>query len=100
MKKLLIKLFVVVVFGFMFVGCSNDGAPEGYSRIYNKALIGYYELHHDLPNGTPVFLVGTPRGLEYCVGRENLQYSLDVYRENGIYGKPYENEGGDTVEEK
>lgn len=90
MKNIITKLIIAVILGITFVGCSNDGAPEGYSRIYNKKLIGYYELHHDLHDGTPVFLVGTPRGLEYCVGRENLQYSLDTYRENGVYGKPYE----------
>lgn len=92
--KNIVKGLIIVLIGVLFTACgNNDGAPEGYERIYNKALIGYYELHHDLHDGTPVFLVGTPRGLEYWVGRENLQWSLDTYRENGVYGKPYE--GGD-----
>lgn len=80
---------VVVVLGFMFTACGNDGVPEGYRRIHKKELVGYYQLHHKLHNGEPVFLLGTPRGLEYCVGTENLQNSLDIYRENGVYGKPY-----------
>lgn len=87
--KNIVKGLAIVLIGVLFTACSGDGAPEGYERIYNKKLIGYYELHHDLHDGTPVFLVGTPRGLEYCVGRENLQWSLDIYRESGVYGKPY-----------
>ena len=88
MKKI-IKLVITCVLGAILVGCGNDGAPEGYRRIYKKELVGYYQLHHKLHNGEPVFLLGTPRGLEYVVGTENLQHSLDVYRENGVYGKPY-----------
>ena len=92
--KNIFKLIVVLFVAVLFTACNNnDGCPEGYSRIYNEKLVGYYNLHHDLPDGTPVFLITTPRGPEYCVGRENLQWSLDTYRENGVYGKPYE--GGD-----
>lgn len=94
--KNIFKFLVVIMVAVLFTACRNDdGCPEGYSRIYNEKLVGYYNLHHDLPDGTPVFLLTTPRGPEYVRGRENLQYSLDVYREEGLYGKDYETLGGD-----
>ena len=77
----------------------NDGAPEGYRRIHNKELVGYYALLYKYGNGTPVFEVTTPRGVEKCVGYENLQESLDTYRMEGIYGLPHE-EVIDPSEEK
>lgn len=93
--KNIYKISLVLVMAIIFTACGNEGCPEGYSRIYNEKLVGYYNLHHDLPDGTPVFILTTPRGPEYVRGRENLQHSLDVYREEGLYGKEYETLGGD-----
>lgn len=84
------KIVLAILLAGALVGCgNNDGAPEGYRRVYDKELVGCYTLIAKYGDGTPVFELTTPRGVEKCVGYDNLQYSLDVYRENGWYGKPH-----------
>ena len=84
------KLVLAILLAGALVGCgNNDGAPEGYRRVYDKELVGCYTLIAKYGDGTPVFELTTPRGVEKCVGYDNLQYSLDVYRSNGWYGLPH-----------
>ena len=82
MKKIIgiiagITLAIGVVYGISL----PELTPE--ERL-NK--IGDYELSHYIQS-EKVFLLATPRGIEYVKGEENLQYSLDTYRAKGIYGK-------------
>lgn len=83
MKKMLAILLILIT----FIGCGKEKDPMK-ERVYGD-LVGAYEYTHNLGNGTPVFRLVTPRGPEFVVGRDNLQWSLDVYREDGVYGKDY-----------
>lgn len=85
--KFALAICVIILCGFMYT--KDDGAPKGYKRIYERELVGYYQLKYEYADGTPVFEITTPRGVEKVVGRENLQESLDSYRSWGIYGKPH-----------
>ena len=57
-----------------------------YERISDSGLVGWYQLAYKYGDGTPVFKITTPRGVEKVVGYMNLQVSLDQYRDDGIYG--------------
>lgn len=57
-----------------------------YERISDSGLVGWYQLSYKYGDGTPVFKITTPRGVEKVVGYMNLQVSLDQYRDDGIYG--------------
>ncbi len=57
-----------------------------YERISDSGLVGWYQLSYKYGDGTPVFKITTPRGVEKVVGYMNLQVSLDQYRDHGIYG--------------
>ena len=82
--------FAAVMYLIVAIATSNpDGTPEGYKRIYDPELVGCYTLVYKYGDGTPVFELTTPRGVEKVVGTENLQHSLDVYRSSGIYGLPH-----------
>lgn len=82
--------FAAIMYLIVAIATSNpDGTPEGYKRIYNPELVGCYVLVYKYGDGTPVFELTTPRGVEKVVGTENLQHSLDVYRSSGIYGLPH-----------
>lgn len=69
----------------------NNSQPERME----PGIVGHYEWTHKLPNGERVFKLDTPRGTEWCVGVENLQHSLDKYREDGTFGRPM----SETMEE-
>lgn len=79
MKKMVLGLLMITV----IVGCSDSN-----QRVYGDR-VGAYTLEYKLANGTPIYKLVTPRGVELVRGSENLQHSLDVYRENGTYGKDY-----------
>lgn len=82
MKKVIgIITGIILVAGAIYGISLPELTPE--ERL-NK--IGNYELSHYI-NSEKVFLLATPRGVEYVLGEENLQYSLDTYRKNGTYGK-------------
>ena len=89
MKKIMEKLYKMVFVGSVlaaipaaiYFGVFYD-TPE---RITN---CGEFEYHHKLEDGTKVFRLGTQKGtINYVVGEENLQHSLDIYRSNGSYGR-------------
>ena len=85
-----VAVFAAMVYLVVAIATSNpDGTPEGYTRIYNPELVGCYELIYKYGDGTPVFNLTTPRGVEKVVGTDNLQHSLDTYRLNGVYGLPH-----------
>lgn len=82
--------FAAMLYLIVAIATSNpDGTPEGYKRIYDPELVGCYVLVYKYGDGTPVFELTTPRGVEKVVGTENLQHSLDTYRLNGVYGLPH-----------
>lgn len=62
---------------------------EEWPRIYDKNIVGCYVYIHKLYDGTKVYELTTPRGVELVRSEENLQLSLDTYREQGVYGKDY-----------
>lgn len=78
---------VIAGFTYLIISLANLGEARPV-RLNDRNLIGNYILHHKLPTGEPVFRLTTPRGEEYVVGRENLQFSLDYYRETGVFGTP------------
>lgn len=78
---------IIIGFTYLVISLANVGEARPV-RLNNRNLIGNYILHHKLPSGVPVFRLTTPRGEEYVVGRENLQFSLDYYREMGVFGTP------------
>ena len=83
-------VFAAMMYLIVAIATSNpDGTPEGYKRIYDPELVGCYVLVYKYGDGTPVFELTTPRGVEKVVGTDNLQHSLDVYRSSGIYGLPH-----------
>lgn len=89
MEKIMEKLYKG-----LFVGIVLAAIPASiYFGVFYKAperitTCGEFEYHHKLEDGTPVFKLGTQRGtIELVRGRENLQNSLNTYRENGSYGK-------------
>ena len=89
MRKILEKLYKG-----LFVGIVLTAIPTAiYFGVFYKAPeriknCGEFEYHHKLEDGTKVFRLGTQRGnVEYVVGEENLQHSLDIYRSNGSYGR-------------
>lgn len=85
-----VAVFAAVMYLIVAIATSNpDGTPEGYKRIYDPELVGCYVLVYKYGDGTPVFELTTPRGVEKVVGTENLQHSLDVYRSSGVYGLPH-----------
>lgn len=81
MKKMVMVLGLLMV--FLMVGCTDND-----QRVYGNR-IGAYTLEYKLGDGTPIYKLITPRGAEFVRGSENLQWSLDTYRENGTYGKDY-----------
>lgn len=85
-----VAVFAAMLYLIVAIATSNpDGTPEGYKRIYDPELVGCYVLIYKYGDGTPVFNLTTPRGVEKVVGTDNLQHSLDTYRANGIYGLPH-----------
>lgn len=80
-------LMLVVVLTTTLVKTLGSEKDPMMVRINNPAVVGYYNYHHKLYDGTKVFLITTPRGQEYVVGTENLQRSLDAYRASGEYGR-------------
>lgn len=81
MRRIMIGLGLVMV--MVLTGCSDND-----QRVYGDK-IGAYTLEYKLGDGTPIYKLITPRGAELVRGSDNLQWSLDVYRENGTYGKDY-----------
>ena len=84
MKKIVLSVILLAV---TMIGCGSDNQTE-YKRVYGNQ-VGSYELKYKLGDGTPIYTLVTPRGPEMVRGSENLQWSLDVYRENGTYGRDY-----------
>lgn len=85
-----VAVFAAMLYLLVAIATSNpDGTPEGYKRIHDPELVGCYVLVYKYGDGTPVFELTTPRGVEKVVGTDNLQHSLDVYRSSGIYGLPH-----------
>lgn len=80
-------LIVVVVLTTTFVKVIGSEKDPMMTRVNNPAIVGCYVMDHVLYDGTKVFRLTTPRGVEWCVGTENLQRSLDAYRASGEYGK-------------
>lgn len=80
-------LMVVVLTTTLFKAIESEKDPM-MIRITDPKVVGCYVLDHKLYDGTKVFRLTTPRGVEWCVGTESLQYSLDVYRASGEYGQP------------
>lgn len=80
------KMLVVILLGIMMVGCGDN--DQQHKRVYGNQ-VGAYELKYKLGDGTPIYSLVTPRGPEFLRGSENLQHSLDVYRDNGTYGQDY-----------
>lgn len=79
------KMVLCLLLGLSLVGC---GDQQEYNRVYGNQ-VGSYELKYKLGDGTPIYSLVTPRGVELVRGSENLQHSLNVYRENGTYGQDY-----------
>lgn len=81
------KIVLAVLMAAFLIGCGSDNQPK-YERVYGNQ-VGAYELKYKLGDGTPIYTLVTPRGPEFVRGSENLQHSLDVYRDNGTYGQDY-----------
>lgn len=80
------KMLAVILLGIAMVGCGDN--DQQHKRVYGNQ-VGAYELKYKLGDGTPIYCLVTPRGPEFVRGSENLQHSLDVYRDNGTYGQDY-----------
>lgn len=81
-------LLLVVVLTTTLVKTLGSEKDPMMVRITDPKVVGCYVLDHKLYDGTKVFRLTTPRGVEWCVGIESLQYSLDTYRASGEYGQP------------
>lgn len=86
--SLSVLLMLVVVLTTTLVKTLGSEKDPMMVRITNPAIVGCYVMDHKLHDGTKVFRLTTPRGVEWCVGTESLQYSLDAYRASGEYGQP------------
>lgn len=89
--KLILVGVVMFIGAFIYMKANDDVIVyKGveYKRVYDSNLVGWYQLRYNLENGTPVFEITTPRGVERVVGEDNLQSSLDSYRDDKIYGLP------------
>ena len=89
--KLFVLGFTMFVGAFIYMKANDDVIVyKGieYKRVYDSELVGWYQLRYNLEDGTPVFEITTPRGVEKVVGEDNLQSSLDSYRDDRIYGLP------------
>ncbi len=80
-------LVIVVVLTTTLVKTLGSEKDPIMVRVTDPKVIGCYVLDHKLYDGTKVFRLTTPRGVEWCVGTENLQRSLDAYRASGEYGR-------------
>lgn len=80
------KIVLAVLMAAFLIGCGDN--DQQHKRVYGNQ-VGAYELKYKLGDGTPIYTLVTPRGPEFVRGSENLQHSLDVYRENGTYGQDY-----------
>ena len=80
-------LLLVVVLTTTLVKTLGSEKDPMMVRITDPKVVGCYVLDHKLYDGTKVFRLTTPRGVEWCVGTENLQRSLDAYRASGEYGR-------------
>ena len=85
--SLSVLVVIVVVLTTTLVKTLGSEKDPMMVRITDPKVVGCYVLDHKLYDGTKVFRLTTPRGVEWCVGVESLQYSLDVYRASGEYGK-------------
>ena len=86
--SLSILLMLVVVLTTTLIKVIGSEKDPMMVRVTDPKVIGCYVLDHKLYDGTKVFRLTTPRGVEWCVGTESLQYSLDAYRASGEYGQP------------
>lgn len=86
--SLSVLLMLVVVLTTTLIKVIGSEKDPMMVRITNPAIVGCYVMDHKLHDGTKVFRLTTPRGVEWCVGTESLQYSLDAYRASGEYGQP------------
>lgn len=85
--SLSVLLMLVVVLTTTLIKVIGSEKDPMMVRITNPAIVGCYVMDHKLHDGTKVFRLTTPRGVEWCVGTENLQRSLDAYRASGEYGR-------------
>ena len=58
-----------------------------YREELQNAKIGEFIGYAMDVDGTRLYLLMTPRGVEPVRGTSNLEWSIEVYKEKGIYGK-------------
>lgn len=74
-----VSIVVIILILVIKAFCSSS------DRVTDANRVGWYQLSHKIERGIKVYDITTPRGVEKVVGSENLQSSLDDYRNNGVY---------------
>lgn len=72
------KLLVALLLGLTFVGCGNE---------VDMVKVGDVRFSHTTYTDE-VYIIVRENGEEaYVVGRDNVEWSIDVYKEHGTFGK-------------